>query len=546
MKAALDTRVSTKDNGQDTANQLTLLHDFCISPKLGQYVAGSFQSNQSPSSSTTPGLGGAIYNAGVNTFSCSGTLCFPIFHAPPLTLNTVYMFGNNAGQFGHGGNGGAIYSLGNTGILFGCCTGITNVIDSYFLLNQAGSYGGAIDNEGTAQLSVTRSTIQQGIAFTAGSQIRNAQEGLTISNSTVVTGECIGGAPDALDNESASPSLVQYSTFEFTCNGYGIGGGGKVELESTILVGGPEYSFQGENPGSWQDAANILDGGYNLETDNSCGLSATNNSVTNTNPNLGGPPLGPNGGPTPTFTLPTGSPAIDKIPLGVLNCGTLNTAGAFDQRGVVRPQNFLCDIGAIEHLFSNLPTSATTCNGIYNKTFSGDITVLPGQSCVFVAGGITGNVQVKGGRFEVRYASVGGNVEIQGDSSFSIGPSATVGGDLEIHNLEQSAAENHVCGSNIHGLLDVHNSGAAVVIGEQDSASCPSNTIGGSVEVHNNNASTSIDGNNIAGDVEDHKNGGPTEVFTNLIQGNLDCRQNSSITGGRDVAKQKQGQCASF
>jgi hypothetical protein len=206
----------------------------------------------------------------------------------------------------------------------------------------------------------------------------------------------------------------------------------------------------------------------------------------------------------------------------------------------------LCDIGAIEHLFSNLPTSSTTCDGIYNKTFVGDITVLPGQKCVFLAGGITGNVQVKGGRFEVRYATVGGNVEVNGDSTFSIGPSATITGNLEVHNLSSSAAQNQVCGANVNSNVEVHNNAAAVAIGAQDQSSCQGNTIGGTLDVHNNSASTTADGNTVSGDLQDHDNSGPSEVFKNLIKGNLDCHQNSSITGGLDSAKQKQAQCASF
>lgn len=116
-----------------------------------------------------------------------------------------------------------------------------------------------------------------------------------------------------------------------------------------------------------------VDGGYNMELAFSCQFngfvgSPTLNPVTGsysfTNPNISLSSFGYNGGPTPTFVLPTGSPAIDKIPDGKLGCGQFNTPGAFDQRGVPRPQGLQCDIGAIEHLFSNLPTSGSTCNGV--------------------------------------------------------------------------------------------------------------------------------------------------------------------------------------
>lgn len=51
-------------------------------------------------------------------------------------------------------------------------------------------------------------------------------------------------------------------------------------------------------------------------------------------------PLKNNGGPTKTRALSNNSPAIDVAPL--LGCP------ATDQRGTLRPQGPLCDIGAFE------------------------------------------------------------------------------------------------------------------------------------------------------------------------------------------------------
>jgi hypothetical protein len=118
--------------------------------------SGGFQSNQAVNGSTTPSLGGAIYNAGVETFS--GLI--PSFHAPSLTLNGVDLIGNTAG------NDGAIYSAGNTGFL-GCCNGTTNVTSSYFHGNGVffGSsgygLGGAIDNEGAAETVYRQQHLRQ-------------------------------------------------------------------------------------------------------------------------------------------------------------------------------------------------------------------------------------------------------------------------------------------------------------------------------------------------------------------------------------------------
>ena len=91
--------------------------------------------------------------------------------------------------------------------------------------------------------------------------------------------------------------------------------------------------------------AEISDGGYNLDSDNTCGFSPDNNSISGQDPKLGA--LADNGGPTMTHALLEGSPAIDK-------------GKAFgestDQRGLPRPSNFVgivnaadgSDIGAFE------------------------------------------------------------------------------------------------------------------------------------------------------------------------------------------------------
>lgn len=79
--------------------------------------------------------------------------------------------------------------------------------------------------------------------------------------------------------------------------------------------------------------------GTNLDSDDSCGLASPA-----VNPLIG--PLANNGGPTPTHALEFGSPAVNAAPSCVV---------ATDQRGVERPQNTLCDIGAYERI----PVSVT-------------------------------------------------------------------------------------------------------------------------------------------------------------------------------------------
>jgi hypothetical protein len=73
--------------------------------------------------------------------------------------------------------------------------------------------------------------------------------------------------------------------------------------------------------------------GHNVDSDGSCG------GIT-ANPQLG--PLADHGGPTFTFALPAGSPALGEVPASGASCPDS------DQRGVLRPQGTRCDAGAYE------------------------------------------------------------------------------------------------------------------------------------------------------------------------------------------------------
>ncbi len=84
--------------------------------------------------------------------------------------------------------------------------------------------------------------------------------------------------------------------------------------------------------------------GFNLESANTCGFSAADADLVNTDPQLG--PLQNNGGTTPTQALAAGSPAVDAGSCTDAAQHPLTT----DQRGVARPQpaGGKCDIGAYE------------------------------------------------------------------------------------------------------------------------------------------------------------------------------------------------------
>jgi hypothetical protein len=211
------------------------------------------------------------------------------------------------------------------------------------------------------------------------------------------------------------------------------------------------------------------------------------------------------------------------------------------------------------------PSSGTACNGVYNGTFNGNITVSAGQTCSFTGGSITGNVQQNGGQLSLSNTGVGGNVQVNGGGTFSIVGSTTINGNLEINNLPTGSALNQVCGSRIMNNLQYQNSGAPVEIGA--ASACPGNTIGGNLQVGNNTASTWLFNNTVAGDLQDQNNtastgivgnsvggnlqvqnntGPSTQVSDNAVTKNLQCQNNTAITGGGNTAAQKQGQCTGF
>src|SRR5205823_6768387 len=110
----------------------------------------------------------------------------------------------------------------------------------------------------------------------------------------------------------------------------------------------------------------IIDGGYNLADDGSCGFTRANNSLSTTPAGLDPAGLRDNGGPTHTIALEPGSPAIGAVTNASDCTGT-------DQRGVSLPTP--CDIGAFELAATvsvnntpvvdpiHLPTSPIAVNG---------------------------------------------------------------------------------------------------------------------------------------------------------------------------------------
>jgi lysophospholipase L1-like esterase len=190
------------------------------------------------------------------------------------------------------------------------------------------------------------------------------------------------------------------------------------------------------------------------------------------------------------------------------------------------------------------PTSGTACNGSYGGTFVGNLTVSAGQTCMFMGGGVTGNITQTGGNLILTGTTVGGNVQVQGGGTFTLSGFARIAGNLQIQNLPASSIQNELCGVGVSGNLTYQNSHAPVAIGA--ASMCPGNTVGGDLQVNNNTAVVGIFGNTVTGNLQVQNDTASTMVSDNTVAKDLQCGGNTTIIGGGNTAQQKQGQCAVF
>jgi hypothetical protein len=269
----------------------------------------TFSGNASPAATGTSG--GAINSSGPLTVSLStftgntaqeGGGIFNQSTSSAATVTDTTFSGNTATIFG----GGGIVSV----------QGTTNVTRDTFAGNNAtgAAGGGAIDNDAT--VNITNSTFNGNTGGTNG-----------------------GGAIQNFGTANITWSTFSGNNSPFGANLHNATTTGSLTVAETIVANG------GGGGSNCSGTPAVVDGGYNIDTGTSCGFSTANHSKPSTNPDLG--PLASNGGPTQTMALPSGSPAVNAIPVSVAGC-----SGNTDQRGITRPQGISCDIGAYELVMS--------------------------------------------------------------------------------------------------------------------------------------------------------------------------------------------------
>ncbi len=281
---------------------------------------GALTVNSSVISGNSAGLGGGVFNETLGVFTLNDSTLngnHAVLNSGggmenygTATLNRSMIDGNTASGSGAGLSNRSIMTVNNSTLSHnstpGYGGGITNLgvltmNDSTLSANTAGGYGGGLYHAGTSarlfHVTIAGNLADAGaILAGTGGGIAN-QTGLTIGiwNSLLAENHAASAADD--------------------CTG--------VTLSSKLSS--HDYNY--------------------IQSGLACLQSPLAHDISGGDTLLG--PLQNNGGATPTRALLTGSPALDQIPSNQCLDSTA-TAPHPDQRGVTRPVNGLCDIGAYE------------------------------------------------------------------------------------------------------------------------------------------------------------------------------------------------------
>lgn len=278
-----------------------------------------------------------------------------------LTLNNVTLSGNSAA------GGGGIINLG------------TLMLNNVTLSGNSARIGGGIFNDNLGAATLTNVILSNNSAFSDPSCLPCIPRGggifiysglVTINNTVIYSNTTQGsGNSTALGGGGIFIAKLGRATLNNvtlsgnSASGFFIAGGGihnnggTASLTNMTLSGNSVPSGGGgifysgtamltntivANSPSGGNCFPSLGGNSNLSNDNTCGFGMDRDNV---NVMLG--PLANNGGPTLTHLPLPGSPAIDF--------GTNTGCPSTDQRGLPRPVNGTCDVGAVERQLFDFP-----------------------------------------------------------------------------------------------------------------------------------------------------------------------------------------------
>jgi hypothetical protein len=260
--------------------------------------------------------------------------------------------------------------------------------DSAVSGNSVTGFGGGIYNDVSGDLTVLRSTIS-GNSAEDGSGIYNADAGqVLVKDSTVASNGAVVVGGGAFNEGGAM--RIEGSTFVANFTGTGQGGQGNsiyndssgvVTMASSIFATGHMDVIVGpqcynNDPGS---GGLLVDSGYNIDDDGSCGLTSPSVSDSQTIDGALGA-LASYGGPTQTVQLlasESPDPALAAIPASFVLPDGMPACSGTDQRGVARQTG--CDIGAFELDVTTviLTSSAPSVGPGQSVTYTATVTPAP-------------------------------------------------------------------------------------------------------------------------------------------------------------------------
>ncbi|MDP3971014.1 MAG: DUF5011 domain-containing protein [bacterium] len=317
----------------------------------------------------------------------------------------------------------------NDGAGVAVTTAALTVVDSTFTGNNGGAdnddVGGAIYISGESDISIEQTTIANntaggggGIASVCGVSTHS------IINSTITgnAADNIAGNGGGILSYCSHPSVGVADVFDIshsTISGNsaeGSGGGihaqgegndlATVRVKNSILSGNSANSVADEDCDiSGAGTPTITSQNYNIEGGTSCGFTEINDH-SSTDPLLDVAGLENNGGENQTISIQSTSPAKDTG-----TCSSLSGTETRDQRGLVRPENSTCDVGAYE-LDQTNPTITAT----------GDSTVIQECTSTYTDSGATATDNFDS---TISAAIISNNVDTDILGSYSVAYSAT-------------------------------------------------------------------------------------------------------------------------
>lgn len=313
-------------------------------------------------------------------------------------------------------DGGAIYVAAGAG---------ANLLNTTLRSNRARS-GGAVYSEGSVLLQ--GSTLSANTATFGGAIYTNGTA--TLSNATVSgnSATSLGGAGYLLTGGTFN---IEQSTL-FNNTSAQLAGiyanAATVNLKNSILANTRCVENTDVTPSTWSGSGNSLDDGMTCAT--RFGANVASNSV------LLMAPLADHGGATETHALLPGSPAIEAATV----CTRINGSSiTVDQRGIARPQNLVCDIGAFESRgFAVTAVSGGGQSTVVNAPFANPLVVAVSSNF---------GEPVNGGRVSFSAALSGPSLNPP-TSTISI-----AGGQASLAATANAVAGNHVVTATTRGSL---------------------------------------------------------------------------------------------